>query len=366
MINFSFIKTLTINLFIFLFTSLILFHIIKFVYIKKFENVVIHDKKLINFYIEYANKLNHLRSPYYNISSKKNIKKEDFLYTNIYSSKKNKTILIQGDSRTEGLSGDRSDEIFNLKKFKDTEYNIINAGISSYSISPMNVQFNVLKNDFDINPDIVVALIDPTDIADEICRYKSLLVFKDYKLDAVKKSLKGSVYEVDTIINRSLLKTNNLFNLETSLLFIKLNFERYFKKQKKKCTFDTIQKYLINLKENDLNYFKYQIVNYIQMLENNDVKKLFIVTYPHIQHIYPFVFKKKYNIKISDIINQVLIENDFNILVNHINHYNEDIFGVTPENYNTFFVEGDRGSHLTSVGNKIFLNDILNKVYENK
>ena len=47
-------------------------------------------------------------------------------------------------------------------------------------------------------------------------------------------------------------------------------------------------------------------------MENNDVKKLFIVTYPHIQHIYPFVFKKKYNIKISDIINQVLIENDFN------------------------------------------------------
>ena len=59
--------------------------------------------------------------------------------------------------------------------------NFIDAGVSSYSFSPMNLQLNYLKN-LNYSPDIVVALVDHTDIADEYCRYKDKLIFKNNKL----------------------------------------------------------------------------------------------------------------------------------------------------------------------------------------
>ena len=41
----------------------------------------------------------------------------------------------------------------------------------------MKLQFEILKEDFNIHPDIVVAYIDQTDIGDEICRYKNKRYF---------------------------------------------------------------------------------------------------------------------------------------------------------------------------------------------
>ena len=43
----------------------------------------------------------------------------------------------------------------------------------------MKLQYEILKSFFDINPNIVIAYIDQTDIGDEICRYKTkdILIF---------------------------------------------------------------------------------------------------------------------------------------------------------------------------------------------
>ena len=41
----------------------------------------------------------------------------------------------------------------------------------------MNVQLNVLEEDFKILPNIVVAYVDQSDIGDENCRYKSKKIY---------------------------------------------------------------------------------------------------------------------------------------------------------------------------------------------
>ena len=45
----------------------------------------------------------------------------------------------------------------------------------------MKLQYEILKKDFNIHPDIVIAYIDQTDIGDEICRYKKKRYFKHFK-----------------------------------------------------------------------------------------------------------------------------------------------------------------------------------------
>ena len=357
----------TLLIIIILLAMIIFFHVFKYSYLqkmKKFENYNIKDPKILETYSKYAKKLNHLRSPYYNNQSSKKIKKEDLFYTKVYSQNKNKIILIQGDSRTEDLTEKKSHEILNLKKFKDEKYNIINAGVGSYSISIMNVQFNVLKNDFNINPDIVVALIDPTDIGDENCRYKDLLVFKNDKLEAVSKSPKGSVYNTDHMENLSFMLTRGLFDIKSSILLVKTSIEMIFEDPpKKKCKFSEIQEFTVNPSDDEIEYFKLQIVNYIKMLEDNEVKKLYLVTYPHIQHIDETIFNIKYFFKSSNLIDKIIEENNFKLSVHHLNYFKKDIFNISEKNYNDFFIKNDPGSHLTNSANNIFFNDILENVY---
>ncbi len=43
----------------------------------------------------------------------------------------------------------------------------------------MNVQFNILENDFDIKPNVVIVYVDQTDIGDEFCRYRNLRVLDE-------------------------------------------------------------------------------------------------------------------------------------------------------------------------------------------
>ena len=56
------------------------------------------------------------------------------------------------------------------------------------SPSLMKLQYEVLKKDFKIQPNIVVAYIDQSDIGDELCRYKDKSVYdNENNLISIKK-----------------------------------------------------------------------------------------------------------------------------------------------------------------------------------
>ena len=126
------------------------------------------NKEELNFHRNYSNKVHHLRGKHF---IKENIKKEEYFFTEVSKYSKNKiNFLIQGDSwaeylSTKNLSKKTLNEIAKINKI-----GLINAGIASFSPSPMTVQFQILKEDFNISPSVVIAIIDQTDLGDELCR----------------------------------------------------------------------------------------------------------------------------------------------------------------------------------------------------
>ncbi len=121
---------------------------------------------------------------------------------------KKKIILFQGDSWMEQLT-DQDHNLVSLdlvKKFGDKKkVGLINAGIGSYSPSLMNIQLDVLQEDFEIFPDIVIAYIDQTDIGDENCRYKYNTVYKN----GILKSIQPETY----LMYKSLFNYSQIYGL---------------------------------------------------------------------------------------------------------------------------------------------------------
>ncbi len=68
---------------------------------------------------------------------------------------------------------------------------MINGGIASFSPTPMKIQLDLLNQDFDLKPDVIISFIDQTDIGDELCRYKSKL----------KRNNQKKVVSIDREIN---------------------------------------------------------------------------------------------------------------------------------------------------------------------
>ena len=133
----------------------------------------------LNFHKKYSNILNHLRNVNLNWDYDGN--QENFLFSVINDfNQSKKNILLQGDSWMEQINLENQ-SLKNITNYsKKNNFGIINAGITSFSPTLMKLQYEILKKDFNIHPDIVIAYIDQTDIGDEICNYKKkdILILK--------------------------------------------------------------------------------------------------------------------------------------------------------------------------------------------
>ena len=138
----------------------------------------------LNFHRNYSKKLHHLRDSDGRWEIKN--KPENYLFSTVNEFTNNsKNILLLGDSWVEQItSNNESYETIYLFT-KKNNLGLINAGVTSYSPSLMQLQYDILERDFNIKPDVVVAYIDQTDIGDELCRYKDKRVFKNNVLIAV-------------------------------------------------------------------------------------------------------------------------------------------------------------------------------------
>ena len=157
----------------------------------------------------------------------------------------------------------------------------INGCTGSYSPSLMSVQLEILENDFNIKPSVVVAYIDQGDIGDEICRYKEKRILdKNNKLIAVKnEEYSRAIYDYSIIYPMSeiILSNNNKIVKKIKLTnsFIKYKIFRLIKKiqnlkklglknvNNERCHFDQIMKYLIDINLNDKVYFENRLKDYL-------------------------------------------------------------------------------------------------------
>jgi len=335
-------------------------------------NYAFKSLKTLNFHKKYSKKIHHIRDESSLDFLFKNPKVEDLLFTTINSlDGKEKIVLFQGDSWMEQITFPVDDNFISaelVQKFKNKKkVGFINAGTSSYSPSIMNLQLDVLEEEFQIFPNIIIAYIDQTDIGDENCRYKYNKIYENDVLISVQPELHlmykdlfnySQIYGLSEIFlneKNKILKTFKLVNFKFKY-GLKKSGIRFFRKyisrseidksRLKKCYGEEILSNLVNPKDSEIKYFANTIKEYIKKVnQKKHVEKIFIVTAPHKKHFDKnFIEGISYKLNVSDIIDSILQENknvthiNFSkILLNNDNLNNEDIWLDDNMHFNSNF-----------------------------
>ncbi len=366
-------------------TSIILIYIVLFIYtffnFDKNFGYTFKSSENLNFHQKYSKKLHHIRDEItLNLLFKKP-KVEDLLFTTINNIEdKEVIILFQGDSWMEQLTSPVDDNFISVKlvqQFKSQKkVGFINAGTGSYSPSLMNLQLDVLEEDFKIFPNIVITYIDQTDIGDENCRYKNNKIYKNETLESIQPEAQlmyRSIFNYSEIygLSKIYLKDNSKISKTFQLINFKFKYSlkkngiRFYRKyisnlesdkeKLKKCYGSEIQRYLIDPNDSDIKYFEDSITEYIKKIERKKhIKKLIFVTAPHKEN---FDQKNRYKLNVSDLIDGV-IKNKKNIT--HINFSKILLNDKNFDHKNIWHVDN---MHLNSnFHGKLFIKKILDEL----
>jgi len=338
----------------------------------------------LNFHEKYSKKIHHIREVSHLRKLHRKPKVEDLLFTTINEIKnKKKIILFQGDSWMEQLS----DQKYNLvaldlvKKFGDKKkVGLINAGIASYSPSLMNIQLDVLQENFEIFPDIVIAYIDQTDIGDENCRYKYNTVYKNGILKSIQPETYlmyrgpfnySQIYGLSRIYlndDSKIMKTFKLMNFKFKYNSTKsaIRFYRKYISNSKmdkdrliKCRWEVMEKYLIMPSESDVKYFENSIKRYLEKIDQKKhIKKLILVTFPHKKHFYSNSDQiTSYKFNVSDAVDNVIRDKK------NITHINFSKMLLNDKNFDYESIWWDDNVHLNpNAHGNIFFQKILEEL----
>ena len=349
--------------------SLILsFILVEFLCFKWSKNVSYFENKenYLN-YSNYHNKLHHIRE----LKFQKN-----FIYSSMSEDnidEQHKTLLLNGDSWAENIllmkNQNRMDNLINnfanINNFK-----VYNSGTTSYSFSPMTLQLQILRENFDINPNIIVSIIDQSDIGDEICRYKNRVKINEenkiLRIIPEKESLKEAYNLSEFIDLHKVLYSKDLNLLKIfKYKFIQKKYENLKNTQKNeiRCKWNDIIKPLNEgLRTRDKVYIGNVFTRYLnEVFMSNSLEKLILVFHPHKDHIL-----KKYNYFYFDMFKEIVEKSDFKrdiILIdfrdNFKNTYEKKNFHL-----NDIFYYDDPASHLTEEGRLLFFKSILDEISE--
>ena len=328
----------------------------------------------LNFHEKYSNQIHHLRgNNWFKDKKYGKWKNEDYLFSSISEFRdRSDNFLIQGDSWAEYMVF--KDKIYKglMEEVKNRDIGLINGGTSSFSPSPMKVQYEILERQYKIKPDFVISIIDQTDIGDELCRYKHNIIENDNgTVQSIRREINtGAVMDISKHYNFSkiLLEKKKFINFHiTNYYFYKtfhevktriLNITKFGFKNggNYKCGFQQIQKYLININNQEKEYFKKRTQEYLDYLVSKKyLKKIFIVTFPHKNHL-----ERNYKINVSNIINELnlsskIVHIDFNEIIKNNQFEKENIYEIN-----------DPASHLNEEAYVLYIKKIFKIIREKK
>ena len=348
----------------------------------------------LNFHEKYSKKVHHIRQEKVLDWLWKKPKVEDMMFTTINKLEdKELIVLIQGDSFMEQLTNssyykqDTNVELLTngekpknisvelVQKFKSKKkVGFVSGGTGSYSPSLMNLQLDVLEQDFKILPNIVIAYVDQSDIGDEYCRYKNHRFYENGVLKSIQPESHlmwretfnySEIYEKSKIRlknNSKILQTFFLTNFNFKYGFVKSSTRLYRKyistnkadKEKlTKCYWGTIEKYLIKHHDTETKYFKDQVKEYLEKMKKKEhIEKIFFVTFPHKKN-----FNKTYKLNVSDVIESVVKDEK---IVTHIN-FSKILLNDNNFNYENIYLND--GIHLNRDNHaNLFMKKILDEL----
>ena len=355
-----------------IFTSLIASIIFAFVYfllgiwgileIKKNGDFLFRSQENLLFHKKYSEQIHHLRDV-----NRWGLKKNEYLFSIVNKNEK-KTMLFQGDSWIESIS-EIETSLSLLKKFgKDNKFNIYNAGITSFAPSLMHKQYEILKKDFKISPNILVIYIDQTDIGDEFCRYKNNKVYStDGSFIRVnREKFTRATYDYSKLYMYSELNFESNFKkilkfpYKKTLYFIKRNTNQVKniinnglkKRNVTKCGFQEIMRELTNYNLDAESNFKKSLKEYLKTLyHDKSIDKIYFVSFPHKNHLNNF-----YKVNVSNYIDDVISLSKDDRLV----HINMSKMKFNKSEIEKIYKKNDLASHLNDeYHTKLFMKNIL-------
>ena len=321
------------------------------------SNHIIEEKKYYKFIKKNIDKVHHLRS----LDSKICIKEQKFecyLFSELDNLKKFKQkVLINGDSWAEQIithENINKKENNKITKFgNEFKLNFILAGISSYSPSVIHGQYNLLFNEYNINPTYIISIFDQSDIGDELCRYKELRYKNNDKI-YVKNYIDNKYINDPFNYIRDLKLAEILYSNDVSFIkiikfgYIKIK-QRLEKKIIKKCPYKNISNILKKkLSKDDETYIISVLDDYInEVFKNEKLQGLYLVTHPHKQHLLG-IYENDISLLVEESISRSIYKNK----IKHLN-FKKNFFEIND------YVEDDASSHLNEHAFDRYIKKIL-------
>jgi hypothetical protein len=313
-----------------------------------------YTKEIIEFYDQHYKELHHLRG----INSHIIKKPPDLIFKKIGDGETK--VLIQGDSWAEQYYTRYSKK--HIQQYaEELDCQIIEAGVSSYSPSLMTAQLNKISNDFNIKPDYIIAVIDQTDIGDELCRYRNLRQIRKGDVIIRPEPVESNgVYQIQLLIEKYNALYADSFAIIKIYHYLKYRLKSKLiqrRSKKVKCDSNDILGVLkTGISIEDENYIIDVISNYINTsFKNSHLNKLIIVTHPHSNHL-----NKIYSLNVEELISKAVNYSNFKNKIQIVS-FSDELSKASDLEIAGMYRYKDVYSHLN---HQYFLDYVLPKVFK--
>ena len=312
------------------------------------------DKYIFNPYINHKKYLSDLdKKPAIYLEGRPFVNFDFNLIENDYQ------VLFQGDSWN--YMNFLGEDIYTFFKNYSVKNNlrIINAGNPSYSPSLYLAQLKILKNYYNLNPKIIVLIIDQTDLGDELYSrtYFPHLVLETFinKLNYTNIIINefniNSIKLIKILFSELNYQKNN-YELDNYLSSFKMLWKRVYAKVFNKPI--QLQPLYYGISKNEKESFLNVLNIYYEIANSKDLEKLIIVTHPHKNHL-----NGKFKLNVSTLIDKFIDELNSNKIY-HIDF--QDIINNKKLDANKLFLENDIFSHLTQ---EMYLKHFYKNIFKN-
>ena len=288
------------------------------------SNRVIPSAQDFAIYDSLGIKNHHIREFTNHTGEKRN--PEKYYYSSYLLNGKGEKLLIQGDSWMEQL------DVFNeLEPMLSQNTNVsmvVNGGATSYSPSLMEVQYNDIIEETNLDFDLILAYIDQTDFMDEVCMYNKmrieddsgslLLVLKDTAITGSRyaNSSQGNML---TLANSASYSMKLLTFLHNQIHYKILNPARKSFLDNNDCSWENdIQRFMLgDFSSEEEDIFKKNLSSLLKTYQESNAK-IVLLTHRHRKHfeglfnsdIYTIVNEVSKNFSNVDVFDLSLLDND--------------------------------------------------------
>jgi len=264
-----------------------------------------------------------------------------------FNSTNRDNILIQGDSWADYAVVAKP---FLVKFAEQAKVGLINGGVSSSAPTPITIQLDFLRSEFDIHPTIVLAIIDQTDIGDELFRYKNRVFDASGRLIAWE----GTDWTDKLVLFRS-KRRDNLFSNRSAIgkliNHISIDLEErhaVLSLYSEPLGTDILSPLIEGPSRQTEDLFVETLHRYIGVVfEDTNVKKLIFVSHPHKGHLLPETDRRRFKGEVGRLIERAIGESFARSKILHMDFLTTERTELEKAGSMEVFQSDDRFSHLT-------------------